>query len=989
MKSSRVSLNCYFVATLAVALIIGLAQGVSAQDEPLEFTETGDAIPGGTVMVTVATTDGSTISSVAWSQTYGVDAALSGADTTMVTAMLGTESEYKDHLIHVLEEPPIGPDQLPPNVPPPSEEFYGGLQNRFVVVGASPFALEEGGLVELHVMVTTDSGSYEVDYAIHTTLRWKVTAGISNVPINVPVLLHGKEQGSYDWAMTAPGGSASALMDATGQNPEFTPDVVGMYAVTVMDEETMEAVALSIYAGTWRGIIDGEDAAGNPTVDGCDACHASTVADWANTGHAEIFKNTLNTNTHYSASCFACHTVGYDTTADNGGIDEASDYQAFLDSGLLGAGDPNGYAQVLAQFPETAKHTNIQCENCHGPQDGDAHREGMEVRGGISSNTCATCHGEPLRHARFQQWQLSKHANYEVAVDESQSGTCAKCHTGNGFLAWLPVLIGTEEGDINDPVEVTWTEDQAHPQTCVTCHNPHAIGDVSGNENNATVWISGDTPELLAGFTAMEVGRGAICMTCHNTRRGLRNDSTWDETSDKDRAPHRGAQTDILMGENVYMMEVGERGYHAQLDDSCATCHMEATDPPPDLAYNLGGTNHTFFASNDICADCHSVITAEDVQGPVEMMLTEIHHQLNEGWEMVADGALAGGNTIDLDGDATIEDASDIMAVVFSETRGRQALIFTLSDSMEYGPYGVGNISVVPTEGEPYDIWTIAPDNLLKSGWNFLLVEADGSLGVHNPDFAEDVLETTEEALAEIVGGGGVGGSANAVSCTSTYVYWTEIAARLNGSAGSVFRTDVVAKNNADAMANLTFYLHADSQLFQGPGSVDAGAQGVFEDIVDMIGADGNKGALEICSDRPLEVVARIYNVSDVGSFGQFLDGINFSGLDEGDTGRLYALRQMTGEFRTNISVTNTGMEDAVVEITLFGTNASELTSYELTVGSGMVVQDLEPFTTRAGSPDLGWGYAFVEVMSGEGVITSASVVDSRTNDPTTIPMKY
>ncbi len=146
--------------------------------------------------------------------------------------------------------------------------------------------------------------------------------------------------------------------------------------------------------------------------------------------------------------------------------------------------------------------------------------EGWSVRGGISSDTCATCHGEPLRHARFQQWQLSKHADYELAVEEGQSGTCSKCHTGNGFLAWLPVLIGTEEGDINDPVEVTWTEDETHPQTCVTCHNPHAAGDVSGNDNNATVWISGDTPELLAGFTAMDVGRGAICMTCHNTRRG-------------------------------------------------------------------------------------------------------------------------------------------------------------------------------------------------------------------------------------------------------------------------------------------------------------------------------------------------------------------------------------------------------------------------------------------------------------------------------------
>jgi len=990
MRSSRSCLNYYLVMTLAVGAVFGLAQGVFAQ-APLEFAMSGDAVPGGTVMVTVTTTDGSTISSVAWSQSYGVDAVLSGADTATLTATLGAENAYRGQLIEVLEEAPIGPEQLPPNVPPPGEGFFGGLQNRWQVVGVNPFALEEGGLVSFDVMVTTGSGTYEVEYDLHTTLKWKVSTGLSNIPIGIPVLLHGKQQASYDWALTPPGGSSATLMDATGQSPDFTPDVVGTYTVTATDEATMEAVTLTIYAGTWKGIIIGEDSAGNPTVDAsCTACHSSTVASWAQTGHAEIFKDNLDTSTHYGESCFACHTVGYDPDVVNGGIDDASDYQAFLDSGLINAADPTAYATMLVDYPNSARHTNIQCENCHGPQDSEAHMQGSGgPRVNISSDTCASCHGEPLRHARFQQWQLSRHANYELAVEEGQSGTCAKCHTGNGYLAWLPVLTGAVAGDINDPVNVTWTEDETHPQTCVTCHNPHAEGDLSGNDNNATVWISGDTPELLAGFTATDVGRGAICMTCHNTRRGLRNDSTWDETTDKDRAPHLGAQTDMLMGQNVYFMEVGERGYHSELPDTCATCHMEETPPPPDLAYNLGGTNHTFYASKDICASCHSVINAEDVQGPTEMMLTEIHEQLGDGWQAVMEAELAAGSTIDLDGEATIEDAADIMAVEFSETRGRQAVIVTLTDNMEYGPYGVGSVDVVPSEGEPYALWTAAPGDLLKSGWNFLIVETDSSLGVHNPDFVEEVLEVTEETLAEIVGGGGVGDSANAVSCTSTYVYWTEIAARLNGSQGSVFRTDVVAKNNADAMANLTFYLHSNSQLFEGPATVDAGAQGVFEDVVDMIGADGNKGALEICSDRPLEVVARIYNVSADGTFGQFLDGINFSGLDEGDTGRLYALRQMTGEFRTNISVTNTGMEAATVEITLFGTNGSELTSYELTVGSGMVVQDLEPFKSRASSPDLGWGYAFVKVTSGDGVITSASVVDSRTNDPTTIPMKY
>ncbi len=76
--------------------------------------------------------------------------------------------------------------------------------------------------------------------------------------------------------------------------------------------------------------------------------------------------------------------------------------------------------------------SNIQCENCHGPQVGGAHLprnpEGTP-RVSLSSDVCATCHGEPLRHARFQQWQLSPHANYELAIDEGSKAAAARAAT--------------------------------------------------------------------------------------------------------------------------------------------------------------------------------------------------------------------------------------------------------------------------------------------------------------------------------------------------------------------------------------------------------------------------------------------------------------------------------------------------------------------------------------------------------------------------------
>ena len=150
---------------------------------------------------------------------------------------------------------------------------------------------------------------------------------------------------------------------------------------------------------------------------------------WSQSGHARVFRDNLNTTTHYGESCFACHTVGFDPNVDNGGIDDASDYEAFLASGLINSADQQPLRRCC-EFPETAKPANIQCENCHGTQDSAAHMQGGgALRVSISSDICAVCHGEPLRHARFQQWQLTEHADYELAIEEGPSGTCSKCHT--------------------------------------------------------------------------------------------------------------------------------------------------------------------------------------------------------------------------------------------------------------------------------------------------------------------------------------------------------------------------------------------------------------------------------------------------------------------------------------------------------------------------------------------------------------------------------
>ncbi|UCF95020.1 MAG: hypothetical protein JSW39_12995, partial [Desulfobacterales bacterium] len=605
---------------LLAAVLACLAPASQAQTVNVTVEVTGDAVPGGILTATaiVDIEDGSALQSISWTQIGGAPASINPTDAETVTVTLAAESVYKDELFHVLAEPPIGPEQLPPNVPPPPGEFPGGLQNRFQVVAVNPFALEEAGKVTLRAEVTTTSGIYEDVVEVHTALPWKVKSDIRNVGLGLPVLLHGRDQTAYDWVLKRrPYLSQATLLDAASQNPEFTPDLRGKYTVSVTDMTQGVTVNLDIFAGTWQGAITAQDADGRPLAGNCTPCHfeggraPDQFSPWAQSGHAEIFTNNLNTNTHYGESCFPCHAVGFDREVANVGFDDVGDYLGFLNSGLINNPGDN-WTTMLSEFPKNAQFANIQCENCHGPQSGGGHIQrrpvsgltGLDPRVQVSADVCATCHGEPLRHARFQQWQLSGHANYELAIEEGESGSCARCHTANGFLTWLPVLLGDEPGDPLDNITVAWTEDKIHPQTCPTCHNPHSNGSTSGTATNATVRISDNTPLLIAGFQATNVGRGAICMTCHNTRRGLRNDNV--PFDDPTRAPHPGAQSDVLLGQNAYFVDLGDidpvlgfppglPGSHATrtgpaddpraLVDTCATCHMVKTPPPDLLSY--------------------------------------------------------------------------------------------------------------------------------------------------------------------------------------------------------------------------------------------------------------------------------------------------------------------------------------------------------------------------------------------------------------------
>jgi len=765
------------VTTLALALVSSVS-AIQAQDPPVVVSVevSGNAVLGGTVtaMATVQIEDGSTLQSFAWKQIEGIPTQLTGTGNATVTAHLRQRPGYRAHLVELLQEPPVTAAQLPPNVQVPPGEFVAGLQDRFEPVGLVPFTLEEAGLIVLEVEVTTTSGKYHAEAEIHTALPWKPIPGLRNVPIGVPVLLNGKIQDAYDWVLTeVPSGSNAALSGAGSRNPELTPDVPGIYTLDVTDQATGEPVVIVLYAGTWRGVIVGEEEDGTPVADElCTGCHRPGFApdkfpQWAATGHSRAFSDNLNTSSHFSSNCYACHMVGYDPGVANGGADDASDYHAYSQSDLVGNPAPGNFAEMIERFPESAKRSNIQCENCHGPASSEPGLDTLahgwmadvvgEPRVKLAAEVCGQCHGEPLRHGRYQQWQVSAHSNFELAIDEGESGSCARCHTANGFLTWLPILLGEKDGDPLDNIEVTWTADEVYPQTCVTCHDPHNLGTTTGIDTDARVRISGNTPELIAGFQVFGAGRGALCMTCHNSRRGLRNEEVFADyagTSESVRAPHGSAQTDVLMGENAYLVNTGIRGSHSLIADTCVMCHMEATPPPDILSYNQSGTNHTFFAAPDICGECHGeVFNANALQSIVDAVLADLKGRIEDAILDLMTEQIAAGNTLDLDG-LVLTTTDDIAALDFGESRGQQSVTVTFDDDTVVGPLRLSTIDVVrPTPMGPVPLYDVASEGLLKAGWNYNLVNNDGSRGVHNPSFVLEVLDASRDAVGGRPGG--------------------------------------------------------------------------------------------------------------------------------------------------------------------------------------------------------------------------------------------
>lgn len=346
-----------------------------------------------------------------------------------------------------------------------------------------------------------------------------------------------------------------------------------------------------------------------------------------------------------------------------------------------------------------------------------------------------------------EEWAKSKHANRETAIAEATvesrgalAAHCARCHSEQGFLAWLPQLLKGNPGFIVDPstgkpAEVPYltqlglTKEKVQPITCTVCHG-----------DNFALRISGSTPLLPAGFSAAGVGKGAMCMTCHNTRNGR---IVWDNNDPKRyTGPHEAAQADVIMGKNVYFLnDTAElvSPHAAFTGDSCVTCHK-----------TLGKEGHTFEPSETVCASCHgAAMKIEFVTTPTKHLLEQLRVAIEKKVLAARDRikvvAAWNPNTDQTAPDTPI-DATKIKSVDFLTIHGQLAFKFVMDDGSEVYSQ-MGGVKDAPgDQGKPA---FATSDPVVRAAHNYMLVTYDGSMGVHNPKFVRDVLLTTIKAMAQ------------------------------------------------------------------------------------------------------------------------------------------------------------------------------------------------------------------------------------------------
>jgi PKD repeat protein len=521
-----------------------------------------------------------------------------------------------------------------------------------------------------------------------------VATGLPVVPAQTTVYLlgsgkdpQGSEIAAYQWTITGPQMSASF----TVQNPTFTPPVEGIYKASLVVTNAAGLASapatMEITSAHWMGIRN------------CASCHsgnfgglADKVSGWEETNHAIALSQEIDAGgDHFAERCVACHALGYDKTAKNGGFDDVAAAAGWVFPSTIEEGN---WAALEQGYPELANMASVQCESCHGP--GSLHLGNTNHTAvSIDSGVCSTCHDSGTHHVKNYEWDTSAHAHATTSPSGPGRAGCVACHTGIGFIqANDPDYAGQEVSTEYAPI------------TCATCHDPH-------NHDNQHQLRTLDVVTLGNGVTVTKenFGMGVFCVNCHKSRRNV---NEYVQQYGSHFGPHYSVQGDVVRGTGGFEYP-GVRyttftPHMAPIvPDTCVTCHM--AEPVAGAPVNSVG-GHSFRIKQTITGEDGTEQVIENLNA-----CTSCHKNLTE----INREARA-----DYDGDGLKEGIQD-------EVHGLMHLLGELLPPL-------GSAEVVITNEYTKD--------QLKAAYNYMVVEEDRSFGIHNGTYIVQLLQSSYRALA-------------------------------------------------------------------------------------------------------------------------------------------------------------------------------------------------------------------------------------------------
>ena len=304
------------------------------------------------------------------------------------------------------------------------------------------------------------------------------------------------------------------------------------------------------------------------------------------------------------------------------------------------------------------------------------------------STGCLECHsdGSGPKQGVLDQFKYSVHGSGNNTdrnrLSSANYASCERCHTHEGLVA--------------EVTGVPADGDHFSPMNCFTCHEPHLNGDFRVRVTEAVTLENG---------AVYDKGNSNMCAFCHHSRRDV-NAYVYDEVRLSSRfGPHHSNQSDMLAGTNAYEyagFDYTGSWHETGVTNGCPSCHMSAAQHE-----SIGG--HSWNMKNEDrdfenitgcnIAGCH-------IANPVASVDRE--------------------TVSDFDGDSIVE--------------GVQTELHDMLDSLAVLLVAVGFID---DDHYPVNNVTVSTADSAGALYNFLFVEEDRSVGVHNTAYAVALLRSS------------------------------------------------------------------------------------------------------------------------------------------------------------------------------------------------------------------------------------------------------